>query len=311
MKVLASNYIWEVSLPGVSLQRLNNLNGFGDLVNMIVGLAYRAALLFMLYKLIVVGFKYMTNQGNADVVKAASEGLKNILFGALILFGSYIILYTINPKLTEFPQQLYCDPKIADCEKKNTGKSNTHVYTTCPSIIEDPREDETQAADGGTKSEDSTDDNGISPTTIKDFIDANDAYLAQHGDWTSAQQDFQTGKVSNSVWEAFKLITDLRKKWYSDGCGKLVWGPIFTNHEKPAGSTYTSCHDTYEAIDLVVNDEYGKTSIKCTTEFLKYIKTSGVASATGVIICDETNFSDVTPHIHISDTNCNSGCRVS
>lgn len=124
----------------------------------------------------------MTNQGNADVVKTMSTGLKNILFGALILFGSYIILYTINPKLTEFPQQLYCDPAIADCEKKNDGKSNTHVYTTCPSNLKDYREDETQTASGETKSEYSTDDNGISAATIEDFINTNTDYLAQHGD---------------------------------------------------------------------------------------------------------------------------------
>jgi len=317
-KVLAGNYIWEVSLPGVSLQQLNNLNGFGDLVNIVVRLAYRIAMLFMLYKLIMIGFKYMTNRGNADVTKAVSEGLKNVIFGALILFGSYIILYTINPKLTEFPQKLYCNPAHEVCDEKTNSKSATHVDIACDSYVEDsPAGEEGSENNGATdaKAAYSTSDEGVDQSEIEGFIDDNSDYFVRtwetgYNDWIAAQQDLKSGKTSNSVWEAIQWITDRRKLWYETNCGKLVWGPIYTSHKKPAGATYTSCHDTYEAIDLVVNDNNGKISVYCTSKFLTYLRQSGLMNSIEVMLCDETNFKDVTPHIHIYDTDCSTGCRV-
>ena len=120
----------------------------------------------------------------------------------------------------------------------------------------------------------------------------------------------RAGKVSSNIQQAILLITSLRASWYEPDCGKLVWGPVATGHEKPAGADYVSCHDTYDAIDLVVNDKNGYTSAECTSMFLTRIKEGGVANATEVMICDETNFDDVTPHIHIYDTNCSSSCRT-
>ena len=154
-----------MALPGVSIEQLNNLNGFGDLVNIIVRLAYRIAMLFMLYKLIMIGYKYMTNQGDANVSKALSTGLKNLIIGSLILFGSYIILYTINPQLTQFPRALYCDPSIAKCEQATDSKSGTHVYVPC--IATD------KSGDGSDRS---------SMFDVDEFEKGNKNYLANHGD---------------------------------------------------------------------------------------------------------------------------------
>lgn len=104
----ATQYHWQVPFPGVNLNALNNLDGVGDLVNVVIRLAYRAAMLFTLYKILAIGFMYMTGQGKADVMVNVSKGMKNILIGILILFGSYLILFTINPDLVKLPNNLNC-----------------------------------------------------------------------------------------------------------------------------------------------------------------------------------------------------------
>ncbi len=294
--VWAGNYIWEVPLPGVSIQQLNNLTGFGDLVNILVRLAYRIAMLFMLYKLIVIGYKYMTNQGNADVVKTVSDGLKNVIFGALILFGSYIILYTINPQLTKFPQQLYCDTNSGLCGKKSESKSGTQVYVKCTDVNM-KAEDEKNLVGGDIANQ------------ITEFEeDYKDQLILNHGDWSSAKSDLKNRNASDNIWEAIKTITGLRALWYNEKCGKLLWGPIALNHADPEPNedgTFTSCHPTGEAIDLVVYDKDGNDSVNCTKAFLQYLN----GRVANVRLCDETWASQ--PHIHLYDINCTvAGCAV-
>lgn len=81
----------------------------------------------------------------------------------------------------------------------------------------------------------------------------------------------------------------------------------------PSGQTYVSCHDSYEAIDLVVFDRTGSKDSDiaqtCMRAALKHI--NNPANGFAVTACDETNCSDVTPHIHIYDKKCKvGGCKT-
>jgi len=52
--------------------------------------------------LIYAGFIYFTSTGNPEKIKDAKERILYAFFGLIILFGSYLILVTINPALITF-----------------------------------------------------------------------------------------------------------------------------------------------------------------------------------------------------------------
>ncbi|MFH1423408.1 MAG: pilin [Candidatus Nealsonbacteria bacterium] len=51
--------------------------------------------------LIIAGFQYLTSSGNAGRMKDAMDRIKSAGMGLVLLFGSFIILNTINPQLTD------------------------------------------------------------------------------------------------------------------------------------------------------------------------------------------------------------------
>lgn len=52
--------------------------------------------------MIVGGFQYVTSAGDSGKIGAAKKRITNALTGLLLAFGSYTILYTINPDLVAF-----------------------------------------------------------------------------------------------------------------------------------------------------------------------------------------------------------------
>ncbi len=52
--------------------------------------------------LVYAGFQYLTSAGNPEKVKDAKDRIASALLGLVILFGSYLILITINPQLIQF-----------------------------------------------------------------------------------------------------------------------------------------------------------------------------------------------------------------
>ncbi len=59
-------------------------------------LAVGAASVIAVVIIILAGFKYMTSEGGKS---EARQSIKNALTGLLMLLGSYLLLYTINPEL--------------------------------------------------------------------------------------------------------------------------------------------------------------------------------------------------------------------
>ena len=52
--------------------------------------------------IVIGGFQYLTGGGDAGRVKAGKDRITNAVVGLLLLFGSYIMLTTIDPDLVEF-----------------------------------------------------------------------------------------------------------------------------------------------------------------------------------------------------------------
>lgn len=54
------------------------------------------------FMIMVGGYQYLTAAGNRERVAAARKRIVNALLGIVLAFGSYLILYTINPSLVSF-----------------------------------------------------------------------------------------------------------------------------------------------------------------------------------------------------------------
>jgi hypothetical protein len=108
-----------IKIPGIS----SALNGnFGEYVNFLYALAISVAALIAVVKIIVAGMKYMMS----EVVTTKGDAKKEItssLLGLLLILGAYIILYTINPQLTNQTikfKDLPPDPHINDAPSVTT-----------------------------------------------------------------------------------------------------------------------------------------------------------------------------------------------
>lgn len=295
-------YIFEVGIPWFNTQ---NVNGLGDLVNRIIVASYRVAMLFALYKIIEIGFKYMTGTGKADVMVNVSKGMKNVLIGILILFGSYIILYTINPDLTKMPRNINCPAESEFCDEKTTSRitEKTVLCSTKPVIYAD------ELNEGVSGAGHTTEDDNITASSIQEWVNRYSASIYKSPDWEVALKDLKTGNVSSNIWAAIKKAIEDKSQWLDEtSCsGTIEPGPIFTAHEK-AGD-YVSCHDTYEAVDFVVRDKnqdyVSDDAIRCMKALMRYLQST---MSDKLIVCDETMFKP--PHIHVQDISCKVPCRT-
>jgi hypothetical protein len=175
-------YRFQVGIPGiVGKGKTLPITGLGNLVNMIITLAYRVSMLFVLFKIVSIGFKYMTSKGNADIVASVSKGMKNVLIGILILFGSYLILKTINPDLTKIPNNINCPTGAKECDGATSTKL-TETVITCPIGKLDERTSDDLENGVGVGSSKATEDEGVTADDINQYTLANFGSIYTSGD---------------------------------------------------------------------------------------------------------------------------------
>lgn len=93
-----STYLLVDDLPFVSDSKVKDISTYLQAIfNLGMGLAVTLAIVVIVYN----GINYMVSE-SAGAKGAAKIILKNAVVGLLIIFGSYLILYTINPELTQF-----------------------------------------------------------------------------------------------------------------------------------------------------------------------------------------------------------------
>ncbi|OGE84575.1 MAG: hypothetical protein A2846_04860 [Candidatus Doudnabacteria bacterium RIFCSPHIGHO2_01_FULL_49_9] len=86
--------------------------GFEDICSRNIGIAVcvkqiylfslGAGALITLLMVVLAGYRYMTASGNAEAVSSAKESLESAFKGLIIIFVGFILLYLINPELTQF-----------------------------------------------------------------------------------------------------------------------------------------------------------------------------------------------------------------
>lgn len=269
-------YNWEIGLPFVDV---NQINDFGSFVMLIIKIAFWLAILFAFYKLIEIGFKYMVSRGNADAVAYVSASFKNVLIGLLILFGAYIILYTINPDLISIPDPAQMTSLPGGVQSFTAWRTNL--------------------------------DAGVQWTTL---LAVNSAWK-NTADSRNAANDLTNGKASYAIEQIIASMLDSRDQWLGENCSSSVeFGPIVTGHysdpNHPQNSTYKgprgdgkSCHQTGHAVDLVIFEKNSPNtpSVECMKKARTWILQK---FSHAVKVCDETNILGITPHIHIEDLSC-------
>jgi len=87
-------------IPNVPIPTIEG--GVPNYVKYIFNFAIWASGFIALVVLIYAGLKYLTSAGSPEGIKDAKDQISAALLGLLILFGSYLILITINPQLVIF-----------------------------------------------------------------------------------------------------------------------------------------------------------------------------------------------------------------
>ncbi len=87
----------EIKLPGLS----ECIDGPADYLAGIYKLSLGIGVFLAAMVIVVAGIKYATSGDNSGKQKEAREDIFQAIFGLLILFGSVIILRTINPDLAD------------------------------------------------------------------------------------------------------------------------------------------------------------------------------------------------------------------
>lgn len=92
-----SQHKLEIQLPGFN----KCVNGPADYLSSLYKLSLGIGVFLAAVVIVMAGIKYATSGDNAGKQKEAREDITQAIFGLLILFGSVIILRTINPDLSD------------------------------------------------------------------------------------------------------------------------------------------------------------------------------------------------------------------
>lgn len=93
----------EIDNPDISdTPTPTTIGGIPDYIKYIFNFAIWVSGFLALGVLVYGGFQYFTSTGNVEKIRDAKERIASALLGLLILFGSYLILVSINPELVIF-----------------------------------------------------------------------------------------------------------------------------------------------------------------------------------------------------------------
>ena len=90
---------WPPSPSGITLSRCST---FTDFIRYFYEWGLTIGGLATFLSLLIAGVSYLTSVGKPEAMNQAKDRATSAIFGLLLLFGSWIILNTINPELTNF-----------------------------------------------------------------------------------------------------------------------------------------------------------------------------------------------------------------
>lgn len=139
----SDNQEWGKCLPGgvsitkISFGGVNRFSNLGTFLQAIYRYAMVVVGILAAVMVVVAGFQWVTSGGNAEMIGEAQHRIMNAIIGALIAYGSFFILNTINPDLVQLkPPQVYMvrpqsiTPQFCSAAPPDTkfavAKDNTH-----------------------------------------------------------------------------------------------------------------------------------------------------------------------------------------
>jgi hypothetical protein len=145
---LSQKPLLEIRIPGLNF---GDVSSSSDETGAYVYISWIPELITALYKfgiaiasivavvmIIVQGVQIIISGGNTEAISTAYSKISHAVIGLFIAWGSFVILYTINPKLTEFnplkikvvQKQLLSEPEEAT-EETVTGSTPTPIDGFC------------------------------------------------------------------------------------------------------------------------------------------------------------------------------------
>ena len=104
----STNYQLAVKIPGLD----TNTKYLTEYFVNIYKFSLLAAGVIAFGLIVYHGFRYMTSMGDAGTTKDAFDGIQQALWGLLLLFSTYLILYLINPKLVDLKEPELPIPQV-------------------------------------------------------------------------------------------------------------------------------------------------------------------------------------------------------
>lgn len=89
----------EVKYPKIGIKEITETTSLGEYISYIFSLAIIIGVLITIGVLIYGGFLYLSSTGNPEQLREAKDRIFAAFWGLAILFGSYLILNTVNPQL--------------------------------------------------------------------------------------------------------------------------------------------------------------------------------------------------------------------
>lgn len=112
IKKLTSKPTLKINIPGLSFSdpKVSTENGttylnfplLGEYIKAVYRFGIAVAGIISVVMIIVAGFLWSASGGNPEVITQQKQRIEKAVIGLIISVGSYTILFSINPKLTEF-----------------------------------------------------------------------------------------------------------------------------------------------------------------------------------------------------------------
>lgn len=96
----------EVKYPKIGTKEITATTSLGDYISYFFSLGIIIGVLIAIGVLIYAGFLFLSSTGKPEQLKDARDRISAAFLGLAILFGSYLILATVNPQLTIIKTEL-------------------------------------------------------------------------------------------------------------------------------------------------------------------------------------------------------------
>ena len=92
-------YALEINYPALGNATITKDTTAAGYIVYFVNLALAVGALIAVVMIVMAGFELLTAPGDVGKIESAKNRIKNVLLGLVVLFGAFLILNTINPKL--------------------------------------------------------------------------------------------------------------------------------------------------------------------------------------------------------------------